>query len=327
MHGQRSRALDVSTAMCFPSGHSDLAWRSFARTLRLAFPRALVPLLPRHSRRLQSWGSQRDLSAEVETGAAFSLPSPDRFSASSQGWKARAAVSSSPIEAQTLQLSDSEELDVVSANAMYTEDSPHQHAYEELVEVVTRAVERLNIDWPAEREDVRSKSRLDERFSTSRAQPQCQGLPGIARDHGTKPVSYRVNSTQTSHYSSILNKEVHGYGEMPKVEETLASYLSPEPSSSARSPVLPTKPVRTTSALVGKAYSAAGQAAACLHTMSLLQAYQADLLSDIDEGEGIGPDTVCKLRRATDLSLRATKDAARSIGRSMAALVAIYGYI
>ncbi len=38
--------------------------------------------------------------------------------------------------------------------------------------------------------------------------------------------------------------------------------------------VLPTKPVRTTSALVGKAYSAAGQAAACLHTMSLLQAYQ-----------------------------------------------------
>ncbi len=56
-------------------------------------------------------------SAEVETGADFSLPSPDRFSASSQGWEAHAAVSSTPIEAQTLQLSDSEELDVVSANA------------------------------------------------------------------------------------------------------------------------------------------------------------------------------------------------------------------
>ncbi len=38
---------------------------------------------------------------------------------------------------------------------------------------------------------------------------------------------------------------------MPKVEETLASYLSPESSSSTKSPVLPTKPVRTTSALVG----------------------------------------------------------------------------
>ncbi len=52
---------------------------------------------------------------------------------------------------------------------------------------------------------------------------------------------------------------------MPKVEETLASYLSPDSSSSIKSPVLPTKPVGITSALVGKAYSAAGQAAACLY--------------------------------------------------------------
>ncbi len=147
-----------------------------------------------------------------------------------------------------LQLSDSEELDVVSANTMYTEDSPPQsYAYKELVEVVTRAVERLKTEvW---------------RFS-------------------------------------------------------------PDSSSSARSPVLPTKPVRTTSALVGKAYSVAGQAAACLLTMTLLQGYQADLLADLDEGEGIGPDTVCELRQATDLSLRATKEMPRSIGRSMAALVA-----
>ncbi len=85
---------------------------------------------------------------------------------------------------------------------------------------------------------------------------------------------------------------------MPKVEETLASYLSPESSSSIKSPILPTKPVRITSALVGKAYSAAGQAAACLHTMSLLQAYQAELI-DLDEGEGISPNTVYGLRRAT----------------------------
>ncbi len=131
-----------------------------------------------------------------------------------------------------------------------------------------------------------------------------------------------VYSTQTSHYSSILNKKEHSYGEMPKVEEMLASYLSPKSSSSIKSPVLPTKPVRITSALVGKAYSAAGQAAACLHTMSLLQAYQAELLTELDEGESISPNTVCELRRATDLSLRAAKETAKSIGRSMAALVA-----
>ncbi len=137
-----------------------------------------------------------------------------------------------------------------------------------------------------------------------------------------KPASYRVYGTQTSHYSSILNKNEPVYGEMPKVEETLASYLSPESSSSIKSPTLPTKPVRITSALVGKAYSVAGQAAACLHTMSLLQAYQAELLIELDEGEGFNPSSVCELRRATDLSLRAAKETVKSIGRSMAALVA-----
>ncbi len=39
--------------------------------------------------------------------------------------------------------------------------------------------------------------------------------------------------------------------------------------------------------------------------MSLLQAYQSELLADLDEGEDIGPNAVCELRRATDLSLRA----------------------
>ena len=36
----------------------------------------------------------------------------------------------------------------------------------------------------------------------------------------------------------------------------------------------------------------------------------------------MGPDEIRELRRATDLSLRATKETARAIGRSMAALVA-----
>ncbi len=61
----------------------------------------------------------------------------------------------------------------------------------------------------------------------------------------------------------------------------------------------------TISALVGKAYTAAGQAAACLHTMYMLQAYQAELLGDHDEGGGCGLNAVCELCRATDLSLRA----------------------
>ncbi len=76
--------------------------------------------------RLQSWGSQMDLLVGLGTSKALSLSSPDRSSAFYQGWEARAAVSSTPIEAQTRQLSDSEELDVVSVNATDTEDLPPQ---------------------------------------------------------------------------------------------------------------------------------------------------------------------------------------------------------
>ncbi len=66
----------------------------------------------------------------------------------------------------------------------------------------------------------------------------------------------------------------------------------------------------------------AGQAGGCLHTMAGLQAYQADLLKDMDEGEHIKNYDVAELRRATDLSRRASKETARAIGWSMAALVA-----
>ncbi|KAL1256647.1 hypothetical protein QQF64_012192 [Cirrhinus molitorella] len=56
--------------------------------------------------------------------------------------------------------------------------------------------------------------------------------------------------------------------------------------------------------------------------MAVLQAYQADLLKDLDAREGKESDEVAELRRATDLSLRATKETARAIGHSMAVLVA-----
>lgn len=60
---------------------------------------------------------------------------------------------------------------------------------------------------------------------------------------------------------------------MPKVEETLAAYLSPDAASSLKSPTLPTKLCHITS-LVSK----------------------ADLLKDLDEGEGVRPDDIKELR-------------------------------
>ncbi len=101
-----------------------------------------------------------------------------------------------------------------------------------------------------------------------------------------------------------------GYERMPPVEET-----------SLKVPSLPYKPLQDTSRLNGRVYAAAGQAVASLHTMAVLQAYQADLLKDLDNGQGLSPDEVAELRRTTDLALRATKQAATAMGRSMAAMV------
>ncbi len=55
-----------------------------------------------------------------------------------------------------------------------------------------------------------------------------------------------------------------GYIAKPRVEQTLAGYLSSIAVSSLKAPVLPSKLLRTTSALVGKGYTVAGQAGACV---------------------------------------------------------------
>lgn len=69
---------------------------------------------------------------------------------------------------------------------------------------------------------------------------------------------------------------------MPPVEETLTSYLSQNEASSWKAPVLLSKTIQTTSWMIGKANVAAGQACGALHTMAVLQAYQANLLRDLD---------------------------------------------
>ncbi|KAL0185429.1 hypothetical protein M9458_021126, partial [Cirrhinus mrigala] len=49
----------------------------------------------------------------------------------------------------------------------------------------------------------------------------------------------------------------------------------------------------------------------------VLQAYQADLIKDLDKGQVLSPDKVAELRHTTDVALRATKQAATAIGRSI----------
>ncbi|KTF80803.1 hypothetical protein cypCar_00035720 [Cyprinus carpio] len=70
----------------------------------------------------------------------------------------------------------------------------------------------------------------------------------------------------------------------------------------------------TKSALAGRVYSCAGQAASALHSMAVLQVFQAKLLQVMDES---GPDPAAfkELRCATDLALQTTKATAQAIER------------
>ncbi|KAL0162075.1 hypothetical protein M9458_041471, partial [Cirrhinus mrigala] len=287
-------------------------------------PRGSGPASAEAGRRLHSWGSQLDLAEGMETGIPLSPASPARSPARPLGAEARAADSSPRGTGSTLPISSSEEVDVGSVE----EVAPQFPQYEELLEVVTRAVAKLNIDWPPESLVEPQRSKLDERFLRSRPPSARRSLPFFPDLHTevsrswNNPFSSRLFIPASYNYGHVGGLDERGYRAMPRVEQTLASYLSPAAASSLKAPVLPSKPLRVTSALVGKGYAAAGQAGACLHTMSVLQAYQADLLKELDEGAEISDCDISELRRTADLSLRATKETARAIGRSMASLVA-----
>ncbi|KAI2650070.1 30S ribosomal protein S3 [Labeo rohita] len=74
------------------------------------------------------------------------------------------------------------------------------------------------------------------------------------------------------------------------------------------------------SALAGRTYHAAGQAATALHAMATLQVYQAKVLKHLHE-RGSDQGAMEELRAATDFTLRATKVTARSLGQVMSTIV------
>ncbi len=164
------------------------------------------------ARRLKSWGSQMDLSGGLETAAAHSQSSSGSSDILTPRVEARIAASSAREEDPMFELSDSEELDVLSfeAGEIAGTSPPHSPAFEELVDVLSRAVAKLNINWPQEKQEVQVKSKLDERFLQHRSQPQRRGLPFFPDLHNelckswNKPYSARLSNPPVLDYSNIL---------------------------------------------------------------------------------------------------------------------------
>ncbi|MGL5830113.1 MAG: hypothetical protein ACRC0L_11165, partial [Angustibacter sp.] len=136
-----------------------------------------------------------------------------------------------------------------------------------------------------------------------------------------KPYSARLRSGFSS-LTTLDGGAARGYEEVPQVERAVAVHLCPQNAATWQScPRLPSKACRLSSAkLAAKACSAAGQAAAALHALAILQIHQAGALKQLHEGSS-DQGVMQELRTATDLALRTTKVTARSLGQVMSTVV------
>ncbi len=141
-------------------------------------------------------------------------------------------------------------LDVLPPSGQEAWPSP---AYTELEEVLARTIEKLSLDWPDEPCESQS-SKFDERLlSGSVSRPTRRKLP------------FFPDNAAATDFTNLVGSVEQGYAAVPAVEDALAAHLSPNFALSWKShPLLPSKPCKTTSALIGKSYMVAGQAGAAL---------------------------------------------------------------
>ncbi|KAL0163578.1 hypothetical protein M9458_039331, partial [Cirrhinus mrigala] len=182
----------------------------------------------------------------------------------------------------------------------------------ELSAMLLRAAEGIGLEVP--KVPPPDPSRLDDWFlgTRSAAPPRLPPVPFFPEVHDELVRAWRApysaRSCPTSSALATLDGgAAKGYEGVPQVERAVAVHLCPQDAATWRgSPRLPSKACRLSSALTGRAYRAAGQAATALHAMATLQVYQAKALKELHKGS---PDQAVmqELRAATDLALRATK--------------------
>ncbi len=137
-------------------------------------------LAPEVEWRQRSWGSQLDLMEGLETSESLSPSSAIRSYSRTPRLETCAADTSPRAAGSTLLIFSSEEVDVES----FDDVPSHSPQYEELVDVNTCAVAKLNINWPAECHVEPQRGKLDERFLQFKTPPPHQSLkqgPGPGR--------------------------------------------------------------------------------------------------------------------------------------------------
>ncbi|KAI2662153.1 DNA mismatch repair protein MutS [Labeo rohita] len=193
----------------------------------------------------------------------------------------------------------------------------------ELSAMLLRAAKEIGLEVP--KTPPADPSRLDDWF-LGRAPPRSPPVPFFPEVHEELVRTWRAPHSSrprpsSSPLASLDGGAARGYEAVPQVERAVAVHLCPPGAATWRNrPNLPSRACEFSSALAGRTYHAAGQAATALHAMATLQVYQAKVLKHLHEGCS-DQGAMEELRAATDFALRATKVTARSLGQVMSTIV------
>ncbi len=131
---------------------------------------------------------------------------------------------------------------------------------------MTKAVNELGLEWSPLRNHLAAG--WTSVFSRGAIKPPANARPP------SFPKFIRAHDMS----SSVDGAEEKGYEPLPSLDESVAAHLClPTAIRWKARASHPSKPCRATSALAGSAYSAAGQAASTLHSMAVLQVFQAKM--------------------------------------------------
>ncbi len=155
----------------------------------------------------------------------------------------------------------------------------------DLFRILSNIVEELGLNWSTPEEP--SLSRLDEWFFPGQHQAPHQRASAFfpeVHDEIPKswhaPYSSRLCASSSSALTLVNGALETGYDRLPPLDKSVAMHLCPLTAIGWKAKAaLPSKPCRMTSALAKWAYSSAGQAPLALHSMAVLQVFQAKLLS------------------------------------------------
>ncbi|KAF4096133.1 hypothetical protein G5714_023736 [Onychostoma macrolepis] len=143
--------------------------------------------------------------------------------------------------------SDSEDFGPALAHALPPSGQEAQPpaAYSELVDVLSRATEKLSIDWPDELRESQS-SKLDERFlSGPNSRPEWRKLPFFSDLHHEisrswkQPFSSSLTNVAAADFTNLVGSVEQGYTAIPAVSSVVEKFRSAKSQSAALRQFMP----------------------------------------------------------------------------------------